>query len=598
MIYPLAFLLATLPVQPSGSHTHTDLRSATPDTQVVRLDVDGDGKPDILERWWHGKRVRWLDESGTMQPGDLRGSLVNGTMQVDMDGDGEYDGPDDMNIRWCDTDGDGIPDVQAVIINPHQWGKTLETQTGHPVWMVWINHDKRGVLAWINWPTFDFACWDFTGMDDWLPNYHGNNDFVKTHLPVYAFTDPRINWENPFSFYDEDGDGVSEMVMRWCAPQHVKDGVVGIPPEVSSAFLAYDLDNNSGFGNETSYDMTLAVGGTNVSVKDMVHPLPHFKGNPKFDPCFNHNEWRRVTELIYMDRNKGYRTFFQTKWKFTYLTFDEDGDDHRWERVESLYPTTNYQPDGPLVDLYSTARFKNKEGLPPGIDGAFQSDSRGDRGDFDTDGSGRGQLYICPLDGKLHLFGAEWGAWTVDRYGEFHGGGGEPTKKPVAPKVGEVIKYTDTDGDGFFDTITFDYDGDSTTDLKVCLLDYKDKGAAAKKGLDPQKAVLYDPARLGWKGMHELFDSVAQSTWQQALFVYRAAWKKDLTTPEMDKMAASSSLRQRYMNAYWIKEDVFRAISAVLTRREGAHWKQLLADYTRAYYTGQFDKAVMLIAKI
>lgn len=581
-----------------GGNCHSQLKSKTPDAEVLHIDMDHDGKPDLLERWWNGKRVRWIDESGKMRADDLRGDLVNGAMQVDMDNDGNYDGPDDMNIRWCDTNNDGIPDVQAVVINPHEWGTTKEAQTGHPVWMIWINHDKRGVLGWINWQKFDFACWDFTGADNWLPNYHGNNDFVKTHSPAFAFADPRINWENPFSFYDEDGDGVSEMVMRWCAPIAVKEGKVAIPASVNTAFLAYDLDNNSGYGNESSYDMTLAVGGNGVPINKMVHPLPNFIGNPKFDPCFMHNEWRRVSELIYMDRNRGYDAFFNTKWKYIYLTFDEDGDDHRWERVESLYPTTNYRTNGSPVDLYSTARFKNKEGLTAGIDGAFQSDTRGDRGDFDMDGSGGGKVYISPLDGKLHLYGAEWGGWTVDRNAEFHGGGGEPSHKPEAKEVGEVVKYTDTDGDGFYDTIEYDYNGDHKIDLKVCLLNYK------ADGVNYQKTTLFEPRKLGYNGMHELFNTMATQTWLEALAVYRAAWKRDLTSPEMDKIAASSSLRQRYINAYWIKEDILRAVSTQINNRIKTHpaeaekLKSLLGEYIKAQYCGKFDKVVSLLSQV
>jgi len=593
-----ALIQLSLAVEPDGSHCRTLLKSKTPDNEILHIDIDKDGKPDIIERWWKGKRVRWLDESGKMRADDLRGDLVNGLMQVDMDGDGTYDGPDDTNIRWCDTNDDGIPDVQAIVINPKTWGATKESQTGHPVWMVWINHDKRGVLGWINWEKFDFACWDFTASDNWLPNYHGNNDFVKTHAPAYAFLDPRINWENPFSFFDEDQDGVSEMLMRWCSPVPINQGKVQIPAKVNSGFVAYDLDNNSGYGNETSYDMSLTAGGTDINTGSMTHPLPHFKGNPKFDPYFIHNEWRHISELVYMDRDKGMDYFFSTKWKYVYLTFDEDGDDHRWERVEMMYPTTNYKPDGPVVDLYSTARFNNKDGKTPGMDGAFQSDTRGDRGDFDLDGSGGGKIYIGAFDQKIHLYGAEWGAWTVDRYAEFHGGAGEPGKKPEAANVGEVVKYTDADGDGFYDTIEYDYDGDRQIDFKVCLLDYKSDALAN------EKSTLVNPAILGYKGMHDLFNRVSEHTWEQALAVYRSAWQKDLTTAEMDKMAASSSMRQRYINAYWIKEDVFRIIRKSIVARIASHpeeklkLQQYLSNYTRAYYTANFDEVVKLIAQI
>lgn len=575
------------------------LKSNTPDDEVLYHDIDGDGKPDIIERWWNGKRVRWLSESGNLRVGDRRGDQINDILQVDMDGDGRYDGDYDLNIKWCDTNGDGIADVQAIAVNPGklkgEW--SLDKQDGHPVWMVFINHDKHGVLGWMNWEKFDFACWAYTGSCNWLPNYHGNNDFVKTHAPAHLLADPHFNWENPFSFYDETGDGVSKMAMRWCAPVPTKNGRVENAPTVDSAFITYDLDGNSGKGNETSYDMTLHGEGGRIDVSTMVHPLPNFKGNPKFDPCFYHNEWRQLDHLTYMDRNKGPDLFFNTKWKRYYLTFDEDDDDHRWERVEMIYPTTNYRPDGPPVDIYSTARFNNKEGKKPGLCGAFQSDTLGDRGEFDLDGSGGGKLYVGPFDRKLHLLGAEWGAWTVDKNAEFHGGAGEPSKKPAATKVDEVVKYTDTDSDGFIDTIEYDYNGDGVIDLKVCLLDYK------TDGYDPQKTEVIEPGKLGWKGMHELFNKMAQDAWVEALTVYSAAWKQDLTTPEIDKLAAASSMMQRYQNAYWIKEKVFRQIRDRANKRieehpeETAQWQKFLSDYIRAYYTGRFDELTVLIGQ-
>ena len=597
LILLTAALSLAVGAEPRNWHKSA-LHSFKPDNEVLHLSIDGTGKPDVIERWWHGKRVRWLSESGRMKADDLRGDDVNDVMQVDMDGDGVYDGPDDMNIKWCDTDGDGIPDVQAFAINPKQWGETKATQTGHPVWMLFINHDKHGVLGWVDWEKFNFHCWDITGLCNWLPNYHGNNDFVKTHAPTYAIADPHLNWENPFSFYDETGDGVSKMVMRWCAPQPCKKGGVLIPPHVDSAFVAYDLDGNSGKGNETSYDMTLQGGGASIDISAMVHPLPHFKGNPKFDPCFFHNEWRRIESVTYMDRNRGYTLFFNTPWKSYFFTFDEDGDDHRWERVELLYPkTAQSAANGEDVDIYSTARFNNKDGKKPGLCGAVQSDTLGDRGEFDLDGSGGGKLYVGSFDRKLHLYGAEWGAWTVDNNAEFHGGVGAPINKPKASKVEEVVKYTDTDGDGYIDTIEYDYQGARKIDLKVCLLDYK------AAGLDPQKVPLIEPGKLGWKGMHALFNQMAQDAWIEALAVYRAAWKRDFTTPELDKLAAASSMMQRYQNAYWIKEKVFRMIRGSVIERmkthpeDAARLQKYLADYVRAYYTGRIDTVLELIAK-
>lgn len=577
-----------------GSQLKSMLKSGKPDTEVIRSDIDADGKPDLIERWWNGKRVRWLDESGLMRADDQRGNLLNCVLQVDMGGDGAYDGPEDMNIKWCDTNGDGVPDVQAFAINPKTWGAIESEQTGHPVWMLFINHDRRGVLGWVDWERFFFHCWDHTGKNNWLPNYHGNSDFVKTHAPPWSLSDARLNWENPFSFYDETGDGVSKMAMRWCAPQPNKDGGIDIPPKVVSAHLAYDLDGNSGHGNETSYDMSFECTGAEVDISGMKQQLPGFKGLSKFDPYFQHNQWRRIGEIQRMDRTKGYELLFATKWKRVSMVFDEDADDHRWERVEMMASSADKKPGGPPVDLYSTARYGNKEGRTPGLSGFFQSDSLGDRGEFDNDGSGGARLYVGAFDRKLHLYGAEWGAWTVDREAKFHGGAGEPTERPVAKKVGELVKYTDTDGDQFIDTIEYDYSGSGKTEFKVSLLEIN--GGAA------QKTEVIDPAKLGWKGMHELFNKLAEESWLEAHALYRAAWQRGLTTKLADRLAASSSLRQRHMNAYWIKEEIFRELRARIERRmaeqpkESEQLKHYLNDYIRAYYSGRFDQVLTLIA--
>src|SRR5882762_6616322 len=76
----------------------TALTSATPSDEIVRVDVNHDGKPDIIERWWNGKRVRWLDENGDMLPTDTRGDQVADVLQIDKNGDGLYDGPLDIDV--------------------------------------------------------------------------------------------------------------------------------------------------------------------------------------------------------------------------------------------------------------------------------------------------------------------------------------------------------------------------------------------------------------------------------------------------------------------------------------------------------------------
>ena len=96
----------------ASSPRKSKLKSEKQDDEIVRADPDGDGDPDVLEAWWNGKRVRWIDENDDMKASDVRGDTSLDALQVDRDGDGYYDGPEDLNIKWADDDGDGRADVQ------------------------------------------------------------------------------------------------------------------------------------------------------------------------------------------------------------------------------------------------------------------------------------------------------------------------------------------------------------------------------------------------------------------------------------------------------------------------------------------------------
>jgi hypothetical protein len=588
----------------------SSLKSATPSDEIVRLDVNNDGKPDILERWWNGKRVRWLDENGDMQPTDTRGDQVGDVLQVDKNGDGLYDGPNDMNIKWADNDGDGQADLEAFVTQPPEWGPD-KFNAAESHWMVFIDVEKDGVLGWLDWTKFDFANdnWGYTGTSDWLPDYNGNAIFLKVHRPPQSLPDPRLNWENPFAFFDYDGDGVSEMAMRWLDPVPALDkdqtklsGVLG------EAFVTFDLDNDSTKGNETDYDMSLrGVGGPGIPYKTMVHKYPALKGNPRFNECFQWNNWRQIDELMYMPHEKSYSAFFTAGWKTLYFVFDEDDDDHRWERVEMYYPMHGF--GGPKdIDIYSTKRWRRSnyaeqamvaEGEKPGLDGHPQSDSLGDRGEFDEDNSGGGKLYVGVFDRKFHLAGAEWGAWTVDKNAEFHGGVKTPSPKPLAQRVEEVVKYTDTDNNGFLDTVEYDYDGDRTIDFKFSFLDFKTLSQP-----HPDVVALIDTHKEGWKGLNALFTSIANQSFQEALSVYHAAWRRGLTTPEIDKLAYAGAIGERYDHGYWLKEKVFRQIRARLQQikqvepAKAAALDKLEKDLAQLYYTGKFDEYTRRIAEV
>ncbi|HSL53472.1 MAG TPA: hypothetical protein VK868_03715 [Pyrinomonadaceae bacterium] len=74
--------------------------------------------------------------------------------------------------------------------------------------------------------------------------------------------------------------------------------------------------------------------------------------------------------------------------------------------------------------------------------------------------------------------------------------------------------------------------------------------------------------------------------------IYRAAWRRGLTTPEIDKLASAAVVGECYDHGYWLKEKIFRQIRARIKNTS------LEKDLTRLYYTGQFEEYARRIAEI
>ena len=106
MVGVCAAELACPPETDPESPRHSALGKTASDN-ILRTDLDSDGDPDIIELWHGGKRLRWFDENDDATAFDVWGDMVHDALQVDMDGDGYYDGPADYCVKWADTDGDG-----------------------------------------------------------------------------------------------------------------------------------------------------------------------------------------------------------------------------------------------------------------------------------------------------------------------------------------------------------------------------------------------------------------------------------------------------------------------------------------------------------
>jgi ABC-type glycerol-3-phosphate transport system permease component len=446
---------ACLPEKDPSSPRHSQLKSTQPSDEIVRIDVDKDGDPDIIERWLNGKRVRWIDENDDMRPSDAQGDQVLDAMQVDRDGDGYYDGPEDINIKWVDDNGDGRPDVQIFAANPRLEQRGVSSGTS--VFMAFIDVDQDGVNGFIDWNTYEFnqANWrvppttsptHLIPPPNFSPDYMGNTIFLKQHLPPWVISDCRLNWENPFAFYDFDGDGCTEMSIRLLddAPRPASDPSKS--PKYTytgfafESYTGWDLDNDSTKGNEFDFDMTWRFAsdpsgkkGGRIDYRKYSDPHPKMKA-PQWvldGKYFRFDSWRKIEDFCYVTHDKCFEETWKTDWAECWIVFDEDDDDHRWERVELYYPP---------ADVYSTHRWEGRKRGTGGLPGHAQSDTLGDRGEWDEDNSGKGKVYVGAWDGKIHLFGAEKGAWIVDEKAKYWGsspvlGNSSPER---APKVEEL----------------------------------------------------------------------------------------------------------------------------------------------------------------
>jgi hypothetical protein len=236
------------------------------------------------------------------------------------------------------------------------------------------------VFNYIDWTTITLKCWEKNGISDFYTDYSGNSTFIKAHRVTNSFQDLRINWENPFIFYDYDKDGLSEIALRYCDSRrpHPEAAELGFHHTQYDGGMTWfsigiDMDNDNCPGNDFDFDMTLHYKAPNaVTYLEYVHPLKNMRGLPEADKFFPDARIRQLTELIYPDRNEAFDLAWRGKWEEARFCYDEDDDCGRWERVE-LYEDRDAFIQG------------TKKG---GVDNHTQADPAGDRGEWDTDFSG------------------------------------------------------------------------------------------------------------------------------------------------------------------------------------------------------------------
>jgi len=547
-------------------------------------DLDKDGDPDIIRFVVNDSiPVIWIDDDDDMSYGDIEGDIDNDCICADLNRDGLFGGPDDLCLDWTDTDNDGIADIQAVVINGNlnlrnyfDWGADL---------MYIIDYgEKDGIMNFIDWNDILLRAWEHSGHSNFYTDYHGNTLFIKMHGSTFRIEDLSYSWENPFIFFDPDKDNLSEMAIRLVdTPEfRPKPGeeenphFESVSPEydiifkkrIDYAAITWDLDNDNGQGNEFDFDMSLKFSGKGFGYEDQVHRFSNMRGLPDADKLFYDPRWRQNDILIYPDQKVAYNKIFREgKWNYCWFVFDEDDDCNRWERVEFYEPR----------DLWKIGMEKG------GIDNNKQADAVGDRGEFDSDNSGGGKLYIAPFDGRLHLYGAEWGVWRIDlNASTFQGYGGlyPPAKQHVRdqkePQKWATVRYSDTDMNGFFDCIEYNLDGDTIFEEKISL---------REMGIE-DKGPLINTGKTDYKSLNRIFHQLAEKIWDHAAETVRISGKNGINPEWYSFWRQPRTLYEKYQYGFWLAYYLYRDLRYVAEMR-GNH--DLVQRLDKAYYSGNWD---------
>ena len=533
------------------------------------IDLDGDGDPDILRTVTaNGIPVQWIDDDDDMQYGDLEGDTDNDCLMIDRNKDGVYGGYGDLIIDWVGEDEDGNPAMQVVVDNIPEANR-MKTGNGHYMWVV--DTDKDDVFNYIDWNTFTLRCWIHNGLSDFYEDYNGKSTFMKIHSTTERVNDVRMNWENPFLFYDPDNDGLTEMAIRFCdSPKIVKENGQAnsvLSGNIDWVSVSMDTDNDNAPGNEFDFDMTIHFTGPGFNYENQKHINKNLRGLPEADTFFLDARWRKLPELLYPDHDAAWDlTFKEGKWDKVWFTYDEDDDCNRWERVEL------YQPRDPF-------KVGKNQG---GIDNNGQADPAGDRGEWDEDNSGHGQLYVSPIDGKIHLYGAEWGCWRIDQNARYYQGMGGiydgygPKRIETEPTVFPTVKYTDTDNNGFFDLMEFDLDGDKVFEQRLSMKEL---------GLDDRCQVI-NTASMKYEDFVDLESKVSDTMWKNAEKAVEVAKAKKLNTKWYALMLQPKSTRERYHYGFWLQFYLYTDLKDLAGRTID---KALASVIDKAYLQGKWE---------
>ena len=356
-----------------------------PENGVLRFDTDGDGVIDALA-WREGRtRVAALDEDRDLLPGDTRPDRDNDCYLADIGGDGVLD----RVVDYVDPDRDGVAERQDLyeITN----GPLGASGLGVTIFMD-LDGDNRFL-----------ALSDYTyhaNRDQWRSDFDGNACLVAGER-----NDSTGRWvssmENPFCFYDDDGDGLSDEALR----------LEGTDLLLKSLRWSFDADDDATAENPHDYDFSLTATGNVRAPQALADSVVLRDG-----AAIRFVSWKGARDLARWGL-----------WESILLVWDEED-----RNVAPFCETPDRERwEGVIADGYA--------GFPQ--IGGPSCGRTNKRYEVDRDASGRLGLYWTPVDDRIHLLGAEQGELQI--------------QIPEEPPIRRAVRYGDANGNGFFDTWTY-----------------------------------------------------------------------------------------------------------------------------------------------
>ena len=357
--------------------------------------------------------IVWIiDDDGDLPPADPLPDTDSDCYVADYGGDGTVD----QLLDYLDEDADGDADIMEF---RYFTGSRLR------VGLNAVDLDDDNLMK----PVIDYQ--RLAGDDNYfLIDTSGNSQYYHQIYDPDAGT-----WipasECPFTFIDTDGDGASEVVLRFSAvpkdfdraaePDWANRWAIHLGPflpmmkEMGVAAIRYsfDVDNLSGPAQPHHYEMGFNLNGfVPYAFEGMERPNA-LRRPPQTNLALPPDRSRAVADS-YPAASTGFsfREFSDGTINLGYSKRDREYD-QRWEGVFWMWRRVIMQNTGGPVQTWNVRR------------------------EFSSKSADRRRVYYSPVDRRLHLKGAEQG-WL--RVGAIH------DQEPI----GEWRMY-DTDGDGYFD---------------------------------------------------------------------------------------------------------------------------------------------------